>query len=70
MIIEAEKVMLDAATAKADKRELLSRLKVLLMHLLKWQFQADKRSKSWKMTINVYQKMFLQATAHILWNKH
>jgi len=37
---------------KRDKRELLSRLKVLLMHLLKWQFQKNKRSKSWKSTIN------------------
>ncbi len=38
--------------AKRDKRELLNRLKVLLMHLLKWQFQADKRTISWKSTIN------------------
>ena len=38
--------------AKRDKRELLSRLKVLLMHLLKWQFPANKRTKSWKSTID------------------
>ncbi|MDM8567938.1 DUF29 domain-containing protein [Thiotrichales bacterium HSG1] len=38
--------------AKRDRRELLSRLKVLLMHLLKWQFQANKRSKSWENTID------------------
>lgn len=36
---------------KSDKRELLSRFAVLLAHLLKWQFQAKKRSKSWKCTI-------------------
>ena len=33
------------------KRELLSRLTVLLAHLLKWQFQADKRTNSWASTI-------------------
>ncbi|MCK5719749.1 MAG: DUF29 domain-containing protein [Thiomargarita sp.] len=38
--------------AKRDRRELLSRLKILLMHLLKWHFQADKCTKSWKSTIN------------------
>lgn len=36
---------------RSDKRELISRLEVLLMHLLKWQFQARKRGKSWRATI-------------------
>lgn len=36
---------------KYDKRALLSRLTVLLMHLLKWQFRASHRSKSWELTI-------------------
>ncbi len=36
---------------KRDKRELISRMAVLLAHLLKWQFQNDRRSKSWKKTI-------------------
>ena len=36
------------AMGKRDKRELISRLAVLLTHLLKWQYQADFRSKSWK----------------------
>lgn len=36
---------------KHDKRTLLSRLTVLLMHLLKWHFQASFRSKSWELTI-------------------
>jgi hypothetical protein len=30
---------------------LINRLKILLMHLLKWQFQSEKRSRSWKRTI-------------------
>jgi hypothetical protein len=37
---------------KRDKRELMSRLKILLMHLLKWSFQPDKRSRSWESTID------------------
>ena len=35
-----------------SKRELVSRLKVLLMHLLKWQFQPQRRSGSWLNTID------------------
>ena len=37
--------------AKKIKRELESRLKVLLMHLLKWQYQPDRRGSSWEITI-------------------
>jgi hypothetical protein len=33
------------------KRELTSRLGVLLMHLLKWQHQRAFRSRSWTLTI-------------------
>lgn len=36
---------------KNEKRELRSRLIVLLMHLLKWQYQPEKRSESWRSTI-------------------
>lgn len=36
---------------KSDKRELASRLAVLIAHLLKWQFQPTMRSTSWKLTI-------------------
>ena len=36
---------------KSEKRELLSRLSVLVLHLLKWKFQREKRSSSWKATI-------------------
>ena len=36
---------------RAEKRELESRLEVLLMHLLKWQFQPSIRSRSWQLTI-------------------
>jgi len=30
---------------------LVNRLKSLLMHLLKWQFQPEQRSKSWRSTL-------------------
>jgi hypothetical protein len=30
-----------------DRRELINRLAVLIAHLLKWQYQPTKRSKSW-----------------------
>ena len=36
---------------KRDLRELNSRVRVLLIHLLKWQLQAEKRSRSWNDTI-------------------
>ncbi|MCX7997807.1 MAG: DUF29 domain-containing protein, partial [Leptospiraceae bacterium] len=36
---------------KRDFREVLSRLRVLMMHLLKWIFQPKKRTRSWKVTI-------------------
>ena len=38
---------------KAEKRELFNRLEVLLKHLLEWQFQPERRSKSWTNTIRV-----------------
>jgi hypothetical protein len=34
-----------------DRREVMSRLVVLLAHLLKWDRQTDKRTGSWKATI-------------------
>lgn len=36
---------------KSERRELINRLAVLLAHLLKWQFQPDRRGNSWKYTI-------------------
>lgn len=36
---------------RREKRELVSRLAVLLAHLLKWQFEPERRSNSWKYTI-------------------
>lgn len=36
---------------RSEMRELESRLEVLLAHLLKWRFQPDRRSSSWRGTI-------------------
>jgi hypothetical protein len=36
---------------RSEKRELVSRLKLLLTHLLKWQFQPTLRGTSWRLTI-------------------
>jgi len=36
---------------KSEQRELASRMAVLLSHLLKWQFQPDRRGSSWQRTI-------------------
>jgi hypothetical protein len=36
---------------RSDRRELKSRLTVLLMHLLKWHYQPEHRSNSWRATI-------------------
>lgn len=34
-----------------DKKSIKSNLRILLMHLLKWQYQPDKRTNSWRTTI-------------------
>ena len=36
---------------RSERRELVSRLAVLLTHLLKWQFQPALRGNSWRLTI-------------------
>ena len=36
---------------KAEKRELISRLTVLLLHLIKWRFQPQGRGNSWRLSI-------------------
>lgn len=36
---------------RGEKRELTSRLAVLLTHLLRWQVQPERRGRSWLLTI-------------------
>jgi Domain of unknown function DUF29 len=41
---------------RSEKRELASRMAVLLAHLLKWRNQPENRSKSWRATIALQRK--------------
>lgn len=45
---------------KQDKRALMSRAILLLMHLLKWRFQPERRSRSWELTIKEQRKQILR----------
>src|SRR3954465_11816769 len=46
--------------AKRDRREVFSRLVVLLAHLLKWQYQPDRRTGSWRGTMLEQQRELRQ----------
>ena len=39
-----------------DRRELLSRLRVILLHLLKWQFQPGRRGSSWQKSLRTQRR--------------
>ncbi len=41
---------------KSQRNEVLNRSTVLLLHLLKWKLQPDKRSGSWRGTINTQRR--------------
>ena len=41
---------------KAEQRELASRTAVLLAHLLKWRYQPELRTRSWRATIEIQRK--------------
>ena len=47
---------------RTEKRELVSRLTVLLLHLLKWRFQPEFRSRSWRLSV---QEQQLQVASHL-----
>jgi hypothetical protein len=36
---------------RTEKRALVSRLTILLVHLLKWRFQPDKRGRRWRLSM-------------------
>ena len=38
---------------RQERQELRNRLAILIAHLLKWQFQPQKRSRSWLATIRI-----------------
>lgn len=41
---------------KTEQRELENRLTVLLLHLLKWQYQPERRGSSWQATVRVQRR--------------
>lgn len=45
---------------RSEKRELQSRLSVLLQHLLKWKFQPSRQGKSWQLSIIEQRIQFIE----------
>jgi hypothetical protein len=45
-----------ASMGRSEKRELVSRLVVLLLHLLKWRFQPKGRGSSWEASIRIQRR--------------
>jgi Domain of unknown function DUF29 len=46
---------------RSERRSLESNLTVVLTHLLKWQFQSERRSNSWKATIAEHRRRIRKA---------
>lgn len=46
--------------ARTEARELRSRLEILLVHLLKWRYQPQKRSTSWRLSIREQRRRIVQ----------
>jgi len=46
---------------KAEQRELMGRMAVLLAHLLKWQYQPERRGNSWRRTIQIQREQLRRA---------
>ena len=42
--------------AKRDRRALCSNLEIVLLHLLKWEFQPEQRSGSWRGSIREHRR--------------
>ncbi|MCM0589124.1 MAG: DUF29 domain-containing protein [Gloeotrichia echinulata IR180] len=45
-----------ASLGRQERRELENRLGVLIGHLLKWEYQPEKRTRSWQVTINTQRR--------------
>lgn len=60
--IDLENIIEEIETlGRSEHRELSSRMKVLVMHLLKWQFQSDRSGTSWERTIREQRKEIKRA---------
>lgn len=59
--IDAENIAEEVlGVGRAEYRILESALRVLLTHMLKWDYQVDKRSRSWKATIAIQRRHALR----------
>ena len=38
--------------SKKNKKSILSHFKILMLHIIKWESQPERRSKSWKQSID------------------
>jgi hypothetical protein len=55
--------------ARRDRKEVESRLVVLLAHLLKWTHQSARRTKNWRGTIVAQgQELEMELGRGVLWN--
>lgn len=45
------------ALGRSEKYELINRLSLIISHLLKWQFQPEKITRSWDLTIKEQRRM-------------
>jgi len=41
---------------KSERRELRNRMTLLLVHLLKWQYQPERRGSNWRRTIKAQRR--------------
>jgi hypothetical protein len=39
------------SVGRSERREIRSRLEILLIHLLKWHFQSERQSDSWRASV-------------------
>lgn len=49
---------------KSEQRELASRMAVLLAHLIKWQYQPERRGASWEVTIRTQRNGIARRLRH------
>jgi Domain of unknown function DUF29 len=49
-----------SSLGRRERQELRNRLGILLGHLLKWEYQPDKRSRSWLVTIRIQRRDILK----------
>ncbi|MDZ7935954.1 MAG: DUF29 family protein [Emticicia sp.] len=50
--VEEGLIQLAQTMANSERKALLSQLKRLMLHIIKWKIQSQKRSKSWIKSIN------------------